>query len=184
MSGDLTTLERVIAKNPTSSLFARLADGHLRRGDPHRAIEICRQGLRYRPSYVSGHVVLGKSQFSAGMYEEARRSFNKALHLDPNHIVAIWYLGRIDRTLGWDDLALRNFQKARDLDPLSPALQEAIEEVLASISNQVDQKIRDEVTVDDPREGDEAGPGKSPRSPHDRRTSPQPRTPQRRENPG
>lgn len=148
MSENLTNLARVIAKNPTSSLFARLADAYLQSGDVHRAIEVCRQGLRYRPSYVSGHVVLGKSHFAAGMFEEARRAFNKALHLDPHHTVAIWYLGQIDRTMGWDDLALRNFQKARDLDPLSQNLGRATEEVLASISSQMDQRLQEEALAD------------------------------------
>ncbi len=139
----LNELERIIAKNPTSSLFARLADAYLQSGDVDRAIEVCEQGLRYRPSYVSGHVVLGKSRFSARKFEEARRAFNKVLHLDPQHAVAIWYLGRIDREMGWDDLALRNFQKAQDLDPLSKSLQMGIDEVLTSISNRMGERTRD-----------------------------------------
>ena len=145
MPETLIELERIISKNPTSSLFARLADAYLQSGDVDRAIEICEQGLRYRPSYVSGHVVLGKSRFSARKFEEARRAFNKVLHLDPQHAVAIWYLGRIDREMGWDDLALRNFQKAQDLDPLSKSLQMSIDEILTSISNRMGERIRDQV---------------------------------------
>ena len=141
----LNDLERIISKNPTSSLFARLADAYLQSGDVDRAIEVCEQGLRYRPSYVSGHVVLGKSRFSAREFVEARRAFNKVLHLDPQHAVAIWYLGRIDREMGWDDLALRNFQKAQDLDPLSKSLQMSIDEILTSISNRMGERIRDGV---------------------------------------
>ena len=143
MSEKLNELERIIAKNPTSSLFARLADAYLQSGDVERAIEECERGLRYRPSYVSGHVVLGKSRFSSRKFEEARRAFNKVLHLDPQHAVAIWYLGRIDREMGWDDLALRNFQKAQDLDPLSKSLQISTDEILTSISNRMGERIRD-----------------------------------------
>lgn len=169
MSGNVTSLERVIAKNPTSSLFARLADAYLRQGDMNRAIETCRQGLRYRPSYVSGHVVLGKSHFAAGMWEEARRAFNRALHLDPHHTVAIWYLGQIDRTMGWDDLALRNFQKARDLDPLSQSLQRAIEDILTSISSQMGQKLLNEVREKKDAEAEEGAPANRPEPPEDGR---------------
>ncbi|MBI2951256.1 tetratricopeptide repeat protein [bacterium] len=165
----MSSLERVIAKNPTSSLFARLADAYLRQGDMNRAIEICRQGLRYRPSYVSGHVVLGKSHFAAGMWEEARRAFNKALHLDPHHTVAIWYLGQIDRTMGWDDLALRNFQKARDLDPLSQSLQRAIEEILTSISSQMGQRLLNEVREEKDLAEEEGDPANRPERPGDGR---------------
>lgn len=143
-----TNLERVIAKNPTSSLFARLADALLQKGELNRAVEVCRQGLRYRPSYVSGHVVLGKCHFAACKFDEARRAFNKALHLDPCHTVAIYFLGRIDRTMGWDDLALRNFQKARELDPLSANLGTAIDDVLTSISSLMGRNLQDACAAD------------------------------------
>ena len=76
------TLEKICAKNPTSILFARLADGLLQQGDVTRAIEVCRQGLRYRPSYVAGHVIMGKCHLAAGRFEEARLEFQKVLQLD------------------------------------------------------------------------------------------------------
>ncbi|MCZ6635621.1 MAG: hypothetical protein O7G87_19670, partial [bacterium] len=60
MSASLSMLEKICLKNPTSILFARLAEGYLQQGQVKRAFEICRQGLRYRPSYVAGHLVMGK----------------------------------------------------------------------------------------------------------------------------
>jgi tetratricopeptide (TPR) repeat protein len=122
-------LEKICAKNPTSIVFARLADGLLQQGDVTRAIEVCRQGLRYRPSYVAGHVIMGKCHLAAGRFEEARLEFQKVLQLDADHLAALWHLGKIDLHLGWDDLALKHFELAQALDPFSPELAEQILEL-------------------------------------------------------
>ena len=127
MPGRLNRLEKICAKNPTSILFARLADAYLSRGDVKRASEVCRRGLRYRPSYVTGHVVMGKCHLAAGRLEEARQEFHKVLQLDPDHVAAFWHLGRVHLDMGWRDLALENFRQARCLDPFNRELAGRIE---------------------------------------------------------
>ena len=71
MSTSHAKLGKICAKNPTSILFARLADGFLRQGKVKQAVEICRRGLRYRPSYVTGHLVMGNCHLAVGRLEEA-----------------------------------------------------------------------------------------------------------------
>ena len=127
MPGCLNRLEKICAKNPTSILFARLADAYLSRGDVKRASEVCRRGLRYRPSYVTGHVVMGKCHLAAGRLEEARQEFHKVLQLDPDHVAAFWHLGQVHLDMGWKDLALENFRQARCLDPFNRELAGRIE---------------------------------------------------------
>ncbi len=122
----LKKLEKICNENPTSILFARLADGLLRQGEVARAIEVCRRGLRYRPSYSAGHVVMGKCYHAAGHYEEAHLEFQKVLQLDAGHLVARWYMGKIALQLGRDDLALKYFEQAQARDPFSPELIEHI----------------------------------------------------------
>ena len=122
----LKKLEKICNENPTSILFARLADGLLRQGEVARAIEVCRRGLRYRPSYSAGHVVMGKCYHAAGHYEEAHLEFQKVLQLDAGHLVARWYMGKIALQLGRDDLALKYFEEAQARDPFSPELIEQV----------------------------------------------------------
>ena len=126
MSASLSKLEKICAKNPTSILFARLAEGYLQKGQVKRAFEICRQGLRYRPSYVAGHLVMGKCHLVSERFEEARAEFQKVLQLDPDHVATFWYLGQIDLKMGWDDLALQNFECAFVLDPFNQELADQI----------------------------------------------------------
>ena len=123
---EIKKLQKICDQNPTSILFARLADGLLQRGEVTRAIEVCRRGLRYRPSYTTGHVVMGKCYQAAGHYEEARLVFQRVLQLDAGHLAAHWYMGKIALQLGRDDLALKYFEQARARDPFSPELIEQI----------------------------------------------------------
>ena len=120
-------LEEICARNPTSVLFARLADGVLRQGDVKRASEICRRGLRYRPSYVTGHLVMGKCHIAAGRLEEARQAFHRVLQLDQDNLAAFWHLGQIDLEVGWEALARRHLEWAHTLDPFNRDLLAKIE---------------------------------------------------------
>ena len=119
-------LQKICDQNPTSILFARLADGLLQRGEVARAIEVCRRGLRYRPSYTAGHVVMGKCYQAAGHYEEARLVFQRVLQLDAGHLAAHWYMGKIALQLDRGDLALKYFEQAQARDPFCPELIEQI----------------------------------------------------------
>ena len=123
---EIEKLEKICDQNPTSILFARLADGLLQQGEVARAIEVCRRGLRYRPSYPAGHVVMGKCYHAAGHYEEARLAFQTVLQLNADHLAARWYLGKIALQLGRDDLALKYFEQAQARDPFCPELIEQI----------------------------------------------------------
>jgi tetratricopeptide (TPR) repeat protein len=144
----LEKLEKICLKNPTSILFARLAEGFLQQGNVKRAAEICRQGLRYRPSYVAGHVVMGKCHLAFGHFEEARQEFQKVLQLDADHPAALWHLGQIDLQLGWEDLALRHFELALVLDPLNKQLADQIAKLTPEIS--VNEKTEDLTDNEDP----------------------------------
>ena len=119
---EIKKLQKICDQNPTSILFARLADGLLQRGEVTRAIEVCHRGLRYRPSYTAGQVVMGKCYHAAGHYDEARLVFQKVLQLDAGHLAAHWYMGKIALQLDRDDLALKYFEQARARDPFCPEL--------------------------------------------------------------
>lgn len=118
----LAKLERTCGRNPASILFARLADELLRLGSVDRAAEVCRKGLRYRPQYPTGHLVMGRCHMAAGRLEDARREFQRTLALDHDNPSASWLLGRIERKLGFEERALYYFRRARTVDPLSRLL--------------------------------------------------------------
>ena len=151
----LEKLEKICSKNPTSILFARLAEGFLQQGQVKRAAEIARQGLRYRPSYVAGHVVMGKCHLAVGHFEEARQEFQKVLQLDSDHPAALWHLGQIDLQFGWDDLALRHFELALILDPLNKGIAQQIAKLKTEATETVEHVDIDDNKVEDPSDDEE-----------------------------
>ncbi len=127
MSALLNKLEVICSKNPTSLLFARLAEGVLRQNDLKRAQDICRRGLRYRPSYAAGHLVMGKCYLASERFEDARQEFHKVLQLDSDNLAALWYLGQVELELGFEDRALGLLERAYVLDSFNSELAERIE---------------------------------------------------------
>ena len=121
-AASLAKLERICSRNPASILFARLADELLRRGNVDRAAEVCSEGLRYRPFYPTGHLVMGRCHMAAGRLEEARRELHDTLELDHDNPSANWLLGRIERKLGFEERALHYFRCALAVDPISRLL--------------------------------------------------------------
>ena len=161
----LAKLERACGRNPASILFARLADELLRLGNVDRAAEICRKGLRYRPHYPTGHLVMGRCHMASGRLEDARREFQRTLELDPDNPSASWLLGRIERETGFEDRALHYFRYARTVDPLSRLLAAELDaEVQAEGETASESRSGDETERTAPdltAEGDRtpAGPG-------------------------
>jgi tetratricopeptide (TPR) repeat protein len=115
-------LERICAKNPTSILFARLAEACLRDGDLNHAAALCRRGLRYRPSYAAGHLVMAACHLQAGSVDGARDEFQKVLQLDADNLAALIGLGKVEAALGRSEAARRCRERLRSLDPFHPLL--------------------------------------------------------------
>ena len=111
-----TRFRRLFERNPTSTIFARLADVRLAAGDTAGAIDVCRKGLRYRPSYITGHLVLGRAYLADGDLTGAEEEFQKALRLEPDNPAATWYLGELAAQSGQAERAEGYRQRLTLLD--------------------------------------------------------------------
>lgn len=109
-------LLRQYAENPRR-VFARLANELRKSGDYDRAIEICRGQIPQQPGYISGHIVLGQSLYDCGRLEEARQTFETALNLDPENLIALRHLGDIARQHGASDVARGWYRRLLEVDP-------------------------------------------------------------------
>jgi predicted regulator of Ras-like GTPase activity (Roadblock/LC7/MglB family) len=73
---------KILDDNPSSQIFAALADAHRKKGDLDRAFRICQNGLKVHPGYGSGHLVMAKINMDRGMYDWAESEIKKAMELD------------------------------------------------------------------------------------------------------
>jgi tetratricopeptide (TPR) repeat protein len=109
-------LERQFAENPRR-VFARLANEYRKSGDFQRAIEICQVHVPQQPGYISGYIVMGQALFESGRLDEAQATFQTALDLDPENLIALRHLGDIARETGELNGARIWYQRLLEIDP-------------------------------------------------------------------
>jgi Tfp pilus assembly protein PilF len=79
------------------------------------ALVILREGLSLYPNSVELHVGVGYAQLAREEYAWARRSFEQALVLEPEHEDGLAGLGEVMLKLGQDDAAQRCFRRTLEL---------------------------------------------------------------------
>ena len=93
-SNRIDELKKRYDENPRR-FFASLANEYRKAGDLELAIALCETHLAEQPSNMNGHVVYGQALFESGRYDDAKGSFEIALQLDPENLIALRHLGDI-----------------------------------------------------------------------------------------
>lgn len=84
-------------------------------GQYDEALEVLREGLALYPNSVELHVGVGYARIAREEYAWARRAFEEALVLDPEHEDALAGLGEVLLKLGRRDESLKLFRRVLDL---------------------------------------------------------------------
>ncbi|UCF80348.1 MAG: tetratricopeptide repeat protein [Acidobacteriota bacterium] len=105
-------------QDPTSRVFAQLAESCRRTGKLEEAVEVCRDGLKHHPQYASAHVTLGRALLGLEKRDEAGKALEQALTLSPANLVANRALGDLYREQGKFGLALERYRMVKELNPL------------------------------------------------------------------
>jgi tetratricopeptide (TPR) repeat protein len=128
-------LLKQFADNPRR-VFARLANEYRKRGELDAAIEICRSHVPLQPGYISGHIVLGQALYDSGSLEEARATFETALSLDPENLIALRHMGDIARANGNVESARGWYRQLLEIDPQNEDVAAQLESLGAPATTQ------------------------------------------------
>lgn len=134
---------RRFQEDPTSRVFAPLAEAYRRLGRVDEAIEICREGLEHHPDFHGGRVALAKCYLDKKRYEEAKLELERVVHAVPENLLAQRLLGETHAILGNLTAALHNYKMAHLLAPSDVTLAEKV------------HALEKEVQTEDPWDGDE-----------------------------
>ena len=126
-SDRIDELKKRYDENPRR-FFASLANEYRKAGDLEQAISLCQTHLAEQPSNMNGHVVYGQALFEAGRYDEAKVTFEAALTLDPENLIALRHLGDIACRNGANDQARVWYERVLDADPRN-------DEIIALLEN-------------------------------------------------
>ncbi|OFZ78790.1 MAG: hypothetical protein A2583_09680 [Bdellovibrionales bacterium RIFOXYD1_FULL_53_11] len=75
-------------EDPSSRVFAPLAEAYRKAGLTDEAIEIAREGLRVHPHFAGGRVALGRALFDKHLYAEVVEELRQVVSDVPDNVVA------------------------------------------------------------------------------------------------
>jgi tetratricopeptide (TPR) repeat protein len=75
-------------EDPTSRVFAPLAESYRKAGLVDEAVEIAREGLRIHPGFIGGRVALARALFDKKLYSEVIDELAKVVDDVPDNLVA------------------------------------------------------------------------------------------------
>jgi tetratricopeptide (TPR) repeat protein len=113
-------------EDPTSRVFAPLAEAYRRMGRVDEAIEVCREGLEHHPDFHGGRVALAKCYLDKRLYVEARGELDRVVQFAPENLLAQKLLGDVCLQLKDRQGSLHAYKMALMLSPNDVALAERI----------------------------------------------------------
>ncbi len=110
--------QAVLAEDPRSRAFGRLAEAYSRAGRYAEAIATCEGGLQHHPSFVGARLVLARCLAAHGADPaRAEAEFRRVLELAPDHLAARRELADLLRGQGRMADASAVYEALLDLDP-------------------------------------------------------------------
>lgn len=111
-----------------------MADHYRKRGQFDEAITLSLQELNAQPTYVSAHVVLGRSYLDRGDYSNAEVEFHRVVELSPENLRARVHLGQICEAQGRTNEAINHYEAALGFFPLEREILASLDRLRSSIA--------------------------------------------------
>ncbi len=97
-------------QDPSSRVFAPLAEAYRKAGLIEEAIEIAREGLRVHPTFASGRVALARALFDKKKYQEVLDELTPVVNEIPDNLVAQRLVAESSLMLGRVAQALASYK--------------------------------------------------------------------------
>lgn len=121
-------------EDPTSRVFAPLAEAYRRLGRLDEAIDICVEGLKHHPDFPGGRVALARCFLDKKKYARAKDELEIVVGISPENILAQRLLGDCFFNLKEMEQALRCYKLAAVLSPEDVGLQDKIHRMELQLS--------------------------------------------------
>ena len=163
-TGSLESLQVLLQQNPDSLTFAHVADVLLSKGRLDEATQICEEGIRRHPYYVTGHMVLGKCYLQKKQFDQAEKEFKRVLLFDSKYLAAQKHFGDLMRQMGWENTCEMSYRKILQIDPLEKTAQAVLDELARSAPPPEYLKEADSAPAPPPYESMDAGRSPLPKA--------------------
>jgi len=116
-------------EDPTSRVFAPLAEAYRKSGLIDEAVEIAREGLRVHPNFIGGRVALARALFDKGAYEEVVLELTPVIREVPDNLVAQKLIAESCLMLGQTTEALGAYKMLLYFSPQDPEVAKMVSEL-------------------------------------------------------
>lgn len=120
-------LRRRVESDPSSIVFAQLAEELRRSGAAGEAIEVCRTGLARHVNYLSARVTLGRALSDLGEFDEAHRELAGVLAQATDNLAALRALGELHQRRDETREAHSYYRRALELAPEDAEVAEIVQ---------------------------------------------------------
>lgn len=113
-------------QDPTSRVFAPLAESYRRLGRLDEAIDICLEGLKHHPDFLGGRVALARCFIDKKKFVRAKEELETVVGIAPENLLAQRLLGDCFFNLQEMEQSLKCYKIALVLSPSDVGLQDKV----------------------------------------------------------
>lgn len=125
--GEIARYRAILAREPSSVVFAPLSEAYRKRGMLSQAIQVCIRGLAHHPNFLSGRVALARALYDAGDIVKARQEAEAVIQSAPENLAALRLLASICRDQGDREGLRRTLGSIVSLDPSDQEAQDELQ---------------------------------------------------------
>lgn len=119
----------ILERDPTSRVFAPLAEAYRKLGLNSRAFAICKSGLEYHPDFAGGHIAMARTLMDLQETQKAITHLERAVELSPENILAHQLLAELYLHLKMHRKALSAYKMLLFLSPDNAKAQKAVKKL-------------------------------------------------------
>lgn len=147
----IKTCKTAIQKHPGDKtlkfVYVTYGTAYDEKNKPNRAIKIYNEGIQSFPDFYLLHFNKGITLTKIEKYEEAEKSFQKSVSLNPEHPSSHYYLGSILHLQNKRIPALLAYSRFLILEPESNRSQIILENLQKVMKGNVEQKDKNSITI-------------------------------------
>ena len=133
-TSEIDKLEARFRENPKGRNFAPLADAYRKAGLIDNAVELCQNGLKLHPDYVSAYIVYARCLLDKKDDAGAQDVYHKVLALDGENIIALRVLAEIAERNSRFEEAVEWLTRLLNADPMNGDAAEALARAKAKVT--------------------------------------------------
>ncbi len=132
---------KVLDKDPSSKVFAPLAEALRENKEFNQAEYIAWHGIKRHPQFAGGYVTLGRVLSDQAKHKEALPVLKKATELDPQNLLALQLLGNTYLQMEMTKEALKTFKMVLFLNPSSEKAKKAVQKLESFSADEFEEDI-------------------------------------------